>query len=226
MAQMVSTFSKLEQSRFEAFRRSTVPANAIQEWLAACLTDRYRIHDNNNKNIRTLSDLVQPGQADSISMVVATLAKVYAQRLVSAARVAAQQQDAAKQTAAVAATNNNNTNTNSVSSSSEAPAISGADSASYNEQPQQQQYQSPLEPRHVWQALRERQTQGMDPGFFLQENEGLQWNSTVHSTHDRRRLAALQAQEEYDAFMKSEQEKEESTASQKDSDNMDVYVTT
>lgn len=226
---MLSTFSKLEQSRFEAFRRSTVPSDAVQEWLAACLSDRYR-HSSVDKQQQQqqrsssllLSDLVQTGQADPITSVVATLAKVYAQRLVSTARSIADNETAA----AAAANGSNGTNTN-------------GDAYSYSaEQQQQQQQTSPLSPLHIWQALQERKTQGLEPGFFLQANSGLQW-SVVESVHDGRRLAALQAQEDHDAaaaaaaaMVLAKSEKEEGTVtvavavatSSEDDDAMEVEV--
>jgi hypothetical protein len=180
MAQMLSTFSKLEQSRFEAFRRATVPADAIQEWLAACLADRYSVSppaaDSAEKS-RTLADLVQPGQADPISMVVATLAKVYAQRLVSAAQ---------------------------------SLALEDSNNSSNNEGVTADEQQNPLQPRHLWRAWEHRKRQGLDPGFFLQANEGLQWSSggQTAQVHDCRRLAALAAQEEYDAHVAKEEQKE------------------
>jgi hypothetical protein len=190
MAQMLSTFSKLEQSRFEAFRRSTVPADAVHEWLAACLADRYSISPPSAGagKSRSLADLVQPGQADSISMVVATLAKVYAQRLVSAAQ-------------SLALEDSNNGNNNEGVTADEP--------------------QNPLQPRHLCRAWEHRKRQGLDPGFFLQANEGLQWSSGGQSgqVHDCRRLAALAAQEEYDAHVAKEEQKEKD-AGQKD--EMDV----
>jgi hypothetical protein len=191
MAQMLSTFSKLEQSRFEAFRRATVPADAIQEWLAACLADRYSISPPAGAGkSRSLADLVQPGQADPISMVVATLAKVYAQRLVSAAQTLVHE-------------DSNNNDTEGVT----------ADTAG-------EQQQNPLEPRHLWRAWEHRKRQGLDPGFFLQANESLQWSSGSHSVqdHDCRRLAALAAQEEYDAHVAKEEQKEKDARQ----DEMDV----
>jgi hypothetical protein len=191
MAQMLSTFSKLEQSRFEAFRRSTVPADAVHEWLAACLADRYSISppigQGGAGKSRTLADLVQPGQADSISMVVATLAKVYAQRLVSEAQRLAQED---------------------------------SNSSNNNEGVTADEQQNPLQPQHIRRAWEHRKRQGLDPGFFLQPNEGLQWSSGGQATevHDCRRLAALAAQEEYDAHVAKEEQKEKDAGK----DEMDV----
>ena len=77
MAQMLSTFSHVEQSRFEAFQRSRFSPAVVEEWVGAVLSQRYGLDEN-----RALSDLVLPNQASDIVMVVGVLAKIYAQRLV------------------------------------------------------------------------------------------------------------------------------------------------
>lgn len=77
MSQMLSTFSKVEQSRFEAFRCARFSPSVIENWVAAVLSDRYRLDE-----CRELNDLVLPNQSADIVMVVSTLAKTYAQRLV------------------------------------------------------------------------------------------------------------------------------------------------
>lgn len=41
MAQMLSTFSNIEQSRFQAYRRVTFRSDAIEDWVASCLQHRY-----------------------------------------------------------------------------------------------------------------------------------------------------------------------------------------
>jgi hypothetical protein len=112
MAQVMSTFSRLEQSRFEAFRRATFPRDAIAKYVAHCLIEEQhrpisrgvlpgntiQSHvgpdgDNNpqpNSRHRhrepVLSEVVAPGQAEDIALIVSILAKAYAQRLVTAAR--------------------------------------------------------------------------------------------------------------------------------------------
>lgn len=81
MWQMLSTFSHLEQSRFEAYQRATFSQDAVKAWVAATLSNRYGLAE-----LRPLEDLVSPGQASDIGMIVSALAKIYAQRLVSAAK--------------------------------------------------------------------------------------------------------------------------------------------
>jgi hypothetical protein len=75
MSQMLSTFSTIEQSRFEAFRRVVFPANAIENWIACCLQYRYDTavinatsttlfsHSNNNNNNNNTSTAPTPPPA-------------------------------------------------------------------------------------------------------------------------------------------------------------------
>jgi hypothetical protein len=86
MAQVLSTFSRLEQSRFEAFRRATFPSDAISKYVAHCLLQQ---DPTRRKQAPVLSHVCAPGQSEEIVIVVNTLAKAYAQRLVTAARRAA-----------------------------------------------------------------------------------------------------------------------------------------
>lgn len=72
---MISTFTKDEQARFEAYIRGTLPGDAIREWVATHLNQRF-----NCGNV-PLSQWVD--SASSVSLVVAAVAKVYAQRLVA-----------------------------------------------------------------------------------------------------------------------------------------------
>jgi hypothetical protein len=103
MAQACSTFSRIEQSRFESFRRAAFPADAVSKYVAQCLIDEH--YGETATTISTtrrppiLSELVAPGHAEEICLVVSTLAKAYAQRLVTAARSLA---------AAASVSNNNN----------------------------------------------------------------------------------------------------------------------
>ena len=105
MAQACSTFSRIEQSRFESFRRAAFPADAVSKYVAQCLIDEH--YGETTTTISTtrrppiLSELVAPGHAEEICLVVSTLAKAYAQRLVTAARSLA---------AAAASSSNNNNN--------------------------------------------------------------------------------------------------------------------
>lgn len=81
MSQMLSTFSSVEQSRFEAFKRAKLNHAAVEDWVAACLSHHLSLDGPG----RPLRDLVTPGSHREIVTVVATAAKVYAQRLVAAA---------------------------------------------------------------------------------------------------------------------------------------------
>lgn len=219
MAQVLSTFSRLEQSRFEAFRKAAFRGDAVAKYVAHCLiheqhrpvsvgnhtqaninaatnnTKRTRIPGANSqetvrdgktkarfRNLRpnshyqrrvVLSEVVAPGQAQDIALVVSTLAKEYAQRLVLAARRYATERLA----------NDDN---------EEDPAIS---------------------PEDLFQAHADRQARGLDPGFFLQtttqkntEIPNLLKDPENQQRYSLSRSVALAAQEEYD---RDQQEREE-----------------
>ena len=76
MVKVFSTFSKLEQSRFESFRRVAFSSDAISKYIAQCLIDH---HPEARSRRPSLSEVCAPGQAEEISIVVSTLAKSYAQ---------------------------------------------------------------------------------------------------------------------------------------------------
>jgi hypothetical protein len=192
MSQVLSTLSNLEKSHFEAFRRSTLPGNAVRDYIAHLLlqhnehlvgrcttsslllgTTGYgmglpyleQVVEKNGFSSakRPLHDLVKPGDADSIVVVVSALAKAYAQRLTTAAR-------------RVADALGHPTN-------------------------------KPLQPEHIQQAHHARVQAGLDPGFFLQKPQSVISSSTGKiaaaalgrvDRHDLLRQAALQAQEDYD----------------------------
>ena len=84
MAKVFSTFNRAEQGRFEAFRRSTFSSDAVAKYVAQCLIAESYPSDDGRQPI--LSHLTAPGQANEITIVVSTLAKLYAQRLVTSAR--------------------------------------------------------------------------------------------------------------------------------------------
>ena len=174
MAKILSTFSKMEQSRFEAFKRVSFPCNAISRYVAHCLAERQQplrqAHESSNPNPTKvlagptgppqLQDLVVPGHDEEITTVVATLAKAYAQRLCAAAK--AQQKQGGSTT--------------------------GGEGA-----------EAPLQPEHVLQAFYARKQQGQDPGFFLQPNESITLGTQNDSSKEQmKRVAALSAQDEFD----------------------------
>lgn len=156
MAQVCSTFSRLEQSRFEAFRRATFPTDAISKYVAHCLIQEHGggIEVGGTPRRPVLSEICAPDQADEIAVVVSTLAKTYAQRLVTAA---------------------------------------GRLAKSPNQ---------PISPEQILQVLHERQANGQDPGFFLQPAVSATRSVSLlqDDTYQRKRLAALHAQEEFDKF--------------------------
>lgn len=204
MTQVLSTFNRLEQSRFEAFRRSSFRGDVISAYVAHCLaTCQERAYARGEKTRqylgahglgvsplspqhvlqhcpyvkngtplkRSLDDMVAPGQADEITVVVSTLAKAYAQRLVTAARRVA--------------------------------AAEGLEES------------QPLQPSHLLKAHHSRVHAGLDPGFFLQKPRATAVTESCSAVaaalgivdkNELARNAALAAQEEYDKYMESKNE--------------------
>lgn len=146
MAQMLSTFSNVEQARFAAYTRSKLPTRAVEDLITAILRDRLGQPD------ATLAEMVSTDQANDICWTVAMAAKIFAQRLVS---------DALKKYP------------------DDAPGPS------------------------LESVSRVAQDRKDDLGLFLQHHEGsrLHWSGTgtAVSAHQLARLAAEQAQEDYDA---------------------------
>jgi len=234
MTQVLSTLNKLERSRFEAFRRSTLPGNAVSEYIAHLLllqnehlvartkassrllgagsgvglphleravqkqqqqqTSHSKSSNGQGHAPRPLHDLVSPNNADSIVVVVSSLAKAYAQRLVTAAKRVAVAQGFEEGT--------------------------------------------PLQPHHLEQAHEARVQAGLDPGFFMQKpgRSGIVCGKVVAAAlgrvdrHDLLRQAALEAQEEYDRCQandppasspKPDKEKEEAPATEPEAPSID-----
>lgn len=195
MAQMLSTFSTLEQSRFQAYKRSCFAADAIEAWVAACLQDRYGSVCGGAPGAplqRPLCDLVAPGQAQEIGLVVAIAAKIYAQRLVAEA-VTIQEQEKQEQ----------------IRRQVTQPAHSVAEGGGGSSRPDLTtsarnvggEPGTALQCTAVWKAIQERRRRGVDPGFFLQPAED-RWNWAAQTAtlphYEVRRLAAMAAEEEYD----------------------------
>lgn len=171
MAQVCSTFSRIEQSRFEAFRRAAFPSDAISTYVAQCLIDE---HGETNR-APVLSELVAPGQSEEICIVVSTLAKAYAQRLVTTARL-----------------------------------LAGSPSER-------------IQPEDVMKAFQQRKDEGKDPGFFMQAAAGT--SILKQDVYQRKRLAAMQAQEEHDKLYPATASSKSEAANDKD-DPMDVSTPT
>ena len=177
LTRLWSTLTPQEQSRWTAFQQSVLSTTAVQDWLAACLSLRYN-HDDNNST--ALADYCVPGQEQDIGMVVATLAKIYAQRLVATA---------------VKLRDDNNKYTTEASAT----------------------VVTPLEPLDIQRAWHYQQKHGLAPGFFLASSS----NTTTSCRHNPQaetdlRMAALQAEQEFDAWKQMQQTKE---PQQMDKDN-------
>mmetsp|Transcript_28445 Transcript_28445/g.27319 ORF Transcript_28445/g.27319 Transcript_28445/m.27319 type:complete len:222 (-) Transcript_28445:1668-2333(-) len=186
MAQALSTFHSLEQSRFEAFRRCTFCGDAIANFIAQCLlhiderkrqqrrvtrdalgskgygvgasfsSSTEKIHLGTTDTL-TLKDLVVPNAAQEITVVVSTLAKAYAQRTVTEARSLLQK--------------------------------------SYPDH-------LPLQPHHIRQAHSHRAQTGLDPGFFMQPPQKHTFQASSFNT-DETFEATLAWQEAYDTANKT-----------------------
>jgi len=87
MTQVLRTLNRTETSRFEAYRRATFSSTAVSDWIAHVLLQNHEHHGQKNgaSSSNKLVDLTCPGQAGDITLIVSTLAKAYAQRLVTAA---------------------------------------------------------------------------------------------------------------------------------------------
>ncbi|CAJ1928000.1 unnamed protein product [Cylindrotheca closterium] len=147
MAQFLSTFNRLEQSRFEAFRRSTFSSDAISKYVAQILIEG--LNDGIERN-PVLSHLCSVGQASEITMVVSTLAKAYAQRLMQDSR-----------------------------------SFAGIKEV--------------VLPRYMLLAMDERNSQGTEIDFFLQNAATSSSGSSLcNRNYSSRRLAAIRLQELYE----------------------------
>jgi hypothetical protein len=197
----------MEQSRFEAFRRATFSRDAVSKYVAHCLIEEQHrpvsegtptppplFHHNGNiapapkklKRDPILSEVVAPGQAEEITIIVSTLAKAYAQRLVTAARRHASIRTAEASTSNTRTTastqSNNNDGANIFSNSTTTSNINAA----------------AISPEDLLKAYDERKAKGLDPGFFLQPWGQSQNVLVDEEKYHQKRLAALHAQEEYD----------------------------
>ncbi|KAG7372005.1 hTAFII28-like domain containing protein [Nitzschia inconspicua] len=223
MAQVLSTFSRLEQSRFEAFRRATFPRDAIAKFVAHCLIEEQHrpvskglppattksnsVQPDDNKPLREpiLSEVVAPGQAEDITIVVSTLAKAYAQRLVTAARRHA----AARISAEANAEETAGAGPTNLFSTPNKYNEHGVVSIGKGSRPRPTQSSSAILPEDLMKAFEERKAQGLDPGFFLQPWTESQSVLVDNDIYQQKRLAALHAQEQYDKLHGGPQPDEE-----------------
>ena len=218
MAQMLSTFSKQEESRFEAFQRSSFQADAVEEFVAACICHRRRVipprgsggasagalamssvpqnqqrpSPSSSTSKRRLGrlerqgprlqDLVSapgPAVAQDVVIVVSTLAKIYAQRLVSAAvqvsnaRHARQQAQQQQQGGGDGGVDDDDDDDDLLGGGG-FPAVSSSSASSSSLATER-----PLEPQDVLDAYLQRVSAGLDPGFYLQGHDGISTATAV-----------------------------------------------
>ena len=208
MAQVMSTFTKLEQSRFEAFRRVTFPADTVSKFVAHCLIEEQHRPVSEGVHVRTekerssasitnrrppiLSEVCAPGQASEITMIVSSLAKSYAQRLVTAARQKAIDRITAQQNKVDTAKEDNGRIAGRESGPSTVGGAVGDGVVGITR-------------NDIEKAVEERRKKGLDPGFFLPPSSTVMYSRdrTVLAMNDTesqhfKLLAALQAQEDYD----------------------------
>mmetsp|Transcript_12129 Transcript_12129/g.28777 ORF Transcript_12129/g.28777 Transcript_12129/m.28777 type:complete len:498 (+) Transcript_12129:97-1590(+) len=257
MAQVLSTFSRLEQSRFDAFRRAAFPGDAISRYVAHCLiheqnrpvsagdaqtrvdggglapdastvrtkiagvaggpTDRDGKAGSRFRHLRptahqrrrpVLSELVAPGQAGDITVVVSTLAKEYAQRLVLAARRhATERTQRAKERRRRQSTD---------------------DDAEESDDDGEDDDDIAISPDDLLRAHADRQARGLDPGFFLQgssskdaraaETSLLLADPEHQQRYDLSRSVVLAAQDEYDKAQREHEGGAAKTAADDDDD--------
>uniref|UniRef100_A0A7S4VWB0 TAFII28-like protein domain-containing protein n=2 Tax=Ditylum brightwellii TaxID=49249 RepID=A0A7S4VWB0_9STRA len=129
-----------------------------EEWLHNALKQRPQFHvlsKEGETSAPKLHDLVAPNNAQEITAVVATLAKCYAQRLVSAARrVASSEQCPPKK----------KSNTNTEKEKNDEREEKGNDEKEkHGPYPDNE----PILPHHLLTAYNYRVQGGVDPGFFL-----------------------------------------------------------
>lgn len=224
MARMMSTFSNKEQSRFAAFKRSTLNGTVVQNWLAACIIHRAGGKEGNNLRIHQPSSSTsaskQKKQGDNSSSKkeprTSNTTKKCSERIRPLSDLVVP--GSHTEIGVVAATAAKIYAQRLVKAAIQI-AGSGRD----------------LSPEHLYQAVEERKQQGLDPGFFFlgQEESGLSWgeassDATVSAglissrqDYDRRRLAAQAAQEAYDQVFSSEEDTEEAKSGADKADNTD-----
>jgi hypothetical protein len=178
MAQMLLTFSHVEQARFAAYTRSKLPTRAVQEWITAIL--RVKLH---RPGALSLNELVATDQADDIVWAIAMAAKIFTQRLVA---------DAIKWSNSMSSTTTDTTPEPQQPLAAQQRLPSTAAGLLGYHPTLAAVYLAAPARRHHHNEL------------FLQPHDGLHWPGCHHptaigaATHQRALLAAELAQEEYD----------------------------
>ena len=183
LSQVLSTFSAVEQDRFNAFRRNTFARDVVSSFVTSSLVNASRHVQTHRKielgmtssqsasptvdaqHLKYLSDCVAPGTSVQIIFTVRTVAKIYAQRLLQSARNLATERN------------------------------HGHDVA--------------LLPEHILEAYQQRVRNGVDPGFFMQADVGIARGAIQMSSLDSLELKknvdiTVEAQDECDKLSKKE----------------------
>jgi hypothetical protein len=188
-----------------------------------------------------LEDLVAPGQAQEIGWIVATAAKIYAQRLVTEA-VMLQRKQAVTSTGRVDTTQHGSANTDDDDAGG-----GGDDNDPRNRRSSSSNGNRTNHPRihsssntdsillctSVYQAVQERQQRGADPGFFIPASisntsgggggvmECTTQRTSFANLYELRRRTAIAAQEEYDQLKNLPAQQQETD----EADSFDPMVT-
>ena len=214
MYELLNTFSTNESIRFQSHQRSSLAASVIEQYVAACIEHRYHRNDHHqNKNNHTagsspasalpppsrLEDYVStPSQASDIGMIVATAAKIYAQRLMAEAALLQKkdiQQQQQQKTSQTATNNTNSHDTTTTATAMDLSSITGSSGTTHHES---------INPHvllctYVYQAVQDRQLRQVDPGFFMASSSSTATSTTDYNVHqttsnalyDQRRLATM-----------------------------------
>ena len=213
MYELLNTFSTNESIRFQSHQRSSLAASVIEQYVAACIEHRYHRNDHLNQNNHTavssspstlpppsrLEDYVStPSQASDIGMIVATAAKIYAQRLMAEAALLQKkdiQQQQQQKTSQTATNNTNSHDTTTTATAMDLSSITGSSGTTHHES---------INPHvllctYVYQAVQDRQLRQVDPGFFMASTSSTATSTTDYNVHqttsnalyDQRRLATM-----------------------------------
>ena len=212
MYELLNTFSTNESIRFQSHQRSSLAASVIEQYVAACIEHRYHRNDHLNQNNHTavssspstlpppsrLEDYVStPSQASDIGMIVATAAKIYAQRLMAEAALLQKKDIQQQQKTSQTATNSTNSHdtTTTTATAMDLSSITGSSGTTHHES---------INPHvllctYVYQAVQDRQLRQVDPGFFMASSSSTATSTTDYNVHqttsnalyDQRRLATM-----------------------------------
>lgn len=235
MAKILSTFSKLEQSRFEAFKRVSFPCNSVAQYVAQCLAERqqpsplepvqqqhpashqspsdHHHHPDNSKrrHFPPIRQVFSAGSPDNRSTTTATASRTGNRPQLHDLVVPGQEEEITTVVTTLA-----KAYAQRLCAAAKAQAVAAHAGGRNNDSNNNHNAADPaaategaaIQPQHVLQAFYKRTQQGQDPGFFLQPNESIVTVGSAMNNDGKeqlKRVAALAAQEE---FQKSLQEYE------------------